>query len=523
MVRKAAIYARYSSDNQREESIEAQERAIEEYIKKNDIQIVKRYYDRAKSATSDRRPGFQQMISDSSAGIFDLVIVHKLDRFSRDKYDSAKYKRILKQNGVKVESVTEHLDGSPESVILESVIEGMAEYYSKNLAREVMKGMKETALQCKHTGGKPPLGYDLNEDKTYRINEKEAEAVKVVFEMYANGYTYVDIARKLNNMGARTKEGKTFSKNSLGSILRNEKYSGVYIFNRSSAKDAFGKRNTNKEKDEDEIIRVEGGMPQIITKELYETVQATIAKRQKSPGANKAKVQYLLSGLIKCGECGYSMNGNRRTSNVKPVYMSYRCGCRQHKYDCNNKEIRKEYIEEFVLSELEKHILNEQAIPIIAQKVNQYITEKTSNERTSVEGLKSELKEVEKQIGNGLTAILEGYSKDILKTKLSELELRKNEIESKILEIERAHDYIVQVNEEDIKLMFSKIKSFVQTRNIPECKKFISDYVKEVIVYKDHVEVTFNMVFSFSGKNTSFEKKVEVTRNEMYRTLGKVA
>ncbi len=157
--KRAAAYTRFSSDNQRDESIDAQVRAIEAYCEQKGFDLVKIYADRAKSATSDKRPEFLQMIEDSGKGLFDVAIVHKLDRFSRDKYDSAKYKRILKKNGVKLLSVTENLDDSPESVILESLLEGMAEYYSKNLAREVMKGLKETAYQCKHTGGLPPIGY----------------------------------------------------------------------------------------------------------------------------------------------------------------------------------------------------------------------------------------------------------------------------------------------------------------------------------------------------------------------------
>ena len=130
---KAAIYARYSSDNQREESIEAQVRAIKEYADKNGIIITKVYTDEAKSATTDNRPKFLEMIKDSEFRLFDAVIVHKLDRFSRDRYDSAYYKRVLKKNGVRLISVLEHLDDSPESIILESVLQGMAEYYSKNL------------------------------------------------------------------------------------------------------------------------------------------------------------------------------------------------------------------------------------------------------------------------------------------------------------------------------------------------------------------------------------------------------
>lgn len=152
-MKKAAVYARYSSENQNEESIDAQIRAIKEYCSRNNIQIVKIYTDEALTATTANRPQFLQMIKDSKLGIFDTVIVHKLDRFARNRYDSAFYKRELKLNGVRIVSVLENLDDSPESIILESVLEGMAEYYSANLAREVMKGLKEKALKCKHCGG----------------------------------------------------------------------------------------------------------------------------------------------------------------------------------------------------------------------------------------------------------------------------------------------------------------------------------------------------------------------------------
>ncbi|MDE5771425.1 MAG: recombinase family protein [Ruminococcus sp.] len=162
---KVALYARFSSDNQRSESIDAQVRAMSNFCKQNHWQIVATYTDEARSATTDNRPQFQQMISDSSKGIFEIVLVHKLDRFSRDRYDSAIYKKRLKKNNVRLCSVLERMDDSPESIMMESVLEGMAEYYSKNLSREVMKGMNETALQCKHTGGCTPLGYDLDENK----------------------------------------------------------------------------------------------------------------------------------------------------------------------------------------------------------------------------------------------------------------------------------------------------------------------------------------------------------------------
>ena len=124
---KVALYARFSSDNQRSESIDAQVRAMSNFCKQNHWQIVATYTDEARSATTDNRPQFQQMISDSSKGIFEIVLVHKLDRFSRDRYDSAIYKKRLKKNNVRLCSVLERMDDSPESIMMESVLEGMAD------------------------------------------------------------------------------------------------------------------------------------------------------------------------------------------------------------------------------------------------------------------------------------------------------------------------------------------------------------------------------------------------------------
>ncbi|HBR30696.1 MAG TPA: recombinase family protein, partial [Clostridiales bacterium] len=268
---RAVIYARFSSDNQRDESIDAQIRAISEYAKKNEIVIVGEYIDKARSAMTDNRPEFLRMILEASEQKFDIVLVHKLDRFARNRQDSIGYRMQLKRHGVSLVSVLEYIDESPESIILESVLEAMAEYYSKNLAREVQKGMKENALKGLHTGGKPPFGYDVDpETKKLVINEKEACAVRLIFDRFLEGYGYDKIMNELNVHGYRTKCGNPFGKNSLHGIVRNEKYTGTYIFNRSAAKDVDGKRNNHKNKEDDEIIRLDDAVPAIISKNIFE-------------------------------------------------------------------------------------------------------------------------------------------------------------------------------------------------------------------------------------------------------------
>lgn len=491
-MKKAAIYARFSSDNQRDESIDAQVRAIEAYAERNGYEIVKEYKDKAKSATTDRRPGFQKMIKESALGLFEVVIVHKLDRFSRDRYDSATYKRKLKANGVRLLSVTENLDGSPESIMLESLLEGMAEYYSKNLAREVMKGMLESAHKCKHTGGIPPLGYDVDKEKKYVINEKEAIIIREIFEMFINGHTYIDMVNHLNQQGYRTKRGGEFRKSSLHDIIRNEKYAGVYVFNRSASKDAFGKRNNHKSKSEEEIIKIEGGVPAIVSEETFSKAMEMMEIRKRSPGARKAKESYLLQGITVCGECGSRFEGNRRKSMKKSLFVSYRCGSRHANICCDNKEVKKETIEEFVLEELERKILNDKAIEKLTKKINEYLEEKTSTDRIELRKMEQELKEVEKKIGNIVKAISDGFYQEEFKQDMEKHSKRKSEIKNYIATL-KANEIQTNLNEMQIRSLFKNFKKFVMERNLPECKTIIHNYVEQVVVYKDHIEVIFNV------------------------------
>ena len=526
MNKKVALYLRYSSENQRDESIDAQQRAAEDYCRKHGYIITKIYIDKAKSATTDKRPEFQKMIRDSEHKDFEIVLVHKLDRFARDKYDSALYKKKLKNNGVKVISITENLDDSPESIILESVIEGMAEYYSKNLAREVMKGLTENAYNCKHTGGSPPLGYDIDDNKKYIINKKEAEAVKLIFQMYLEDYTSGNMIKKLNDLGFRTKKGSHWTKNSLTSIIRNEKYTGVYIYNRSVKKNSNGKRNNHKNKDNSDIIRIEGGIPQIIEKELFEKVQEKI-KARKNSSIVTTKTMYLLSGIVKCS-CGSSMHGNKRRAKrrtnsgvkEKPEYISYRCGCRKNKSSivCDNPEIRKEYLEEYVLNELQNSVLNPDIIEALSKKVNDYLNEDEKNIIQIKEVSEKELTEIETKIKNIINAISMGFTSIELKNELDNLNQKKHEIINTLANITREKDTNQKVTPEDVKLYLMNIRTFILERNYPEIRTFIKNFVKEIIVSKEGIEVTFIPLFSFL-KNYEFQISSSIKRENLYTPL----
>lgn len=522
------VYARYSSENQRDESIEAQIRAAEQFCKQKDYTIIGTYIDRAKSGTTAKRPDFQRMINDSQQGLFEYVIVHKLDRFSRDKYDSIRYKKKLKNNGVKVVSILENLDDSPESIILESVIEGMAEYYSKNLSREVQKGLRENAHKCKHTGGLPPLGYNVDSNsKKYVLNEEEAKIVKIIYQMYLNDYTSGNIIKKLNELGYRTKKKSEWTKNSLISILRNEKYTGVYIYNRSVAKDSRGKRNNHKIKADEEIIRIEGGMPRIIEKETFEQVKAKMEERKKSPSQAMTKTTYLLSGLVKC-ECGHSMHGNVRRAKrknlngekLKQPYVSYRCGCRKTKSSiaCDNTEIRKEYLEEYVMSELEKMIISDYAIEKIVDTVNSHNEDKVNEKEEVKNRLEVGKNEIEERIANIIKAVTMGFASMELKLELEKLEEQKNKLELNILRADMISE-TTKATENDIKQQLKNLRHFLLNRDLVEIKKFMKAVIKEIIVSKEEIEVTFNLLSSFIKENETYNINLSIKRTSLYKPL----
>ena len=223
------IYARYSSDNQREESIEGQLRECRAYAERNDMKIIGSYIDRALSAKTDARPQFQKMIQDSNAHRFQFVLVWKLDRFSRNHFDSAYYKRALSKNNVKVISATEPISNTPEGIMLESMLEGMAEYYSAELSEKVIRGHTENALKCKYNGGTPTFGFIIDKEKCYQIDPHTAPVVLESFTRYANGATMKEVMQYLVESGFTTVRGRKIDLNFIARLLKNRKYIGIQL------------------------------------------------------------------------------------------------------------------------------------------------------------------------------------------------------------------------------------------------------------------------------------------------------
>ena len=285
---KAVIYARYSSDNQREESIEGQIRECTAFAEKNGITILKHYIDRAYSAKTDNRPEFQRMINDSRQRLFDIVLVWKLDRFARNRYDSANYKNILKKNGVRVVSANEPISDRSEGILLESMLEGFAEYFSADLAEKVSRGMTENALKCKFNGGNPTIGFISDKEQNILIDPVKAPFVLDAFKMYDDGATMSKIKDFLNENNVLNSRGNPHTVNSVAKILKNRRYIGEYSYR---------------------DIVIPNGIPAIVPQDLFDRVQEKIEKNRKAPAKAKAEVNYLLTTKLLCGHCGAYMCG----------------------------------------------------------------------------------------------------------------------------------------------------------------------------------------------------------------------
>lgn len=478
---KAVIYARYSSDNQREESIEGQVRECKEYAKKRDISIVKLYIDRAFSARTADRPEFQRMIKDSDKGLFDAVIVWKLDRFSRDRLDSAVYKHILKKNGVQVISAKENIMDGPEGIILEAMLEGMAEYYSAELSEKVKRGLTENALKCKFNGGYAPYGYRVNnETRRLVIDPLEAAVVQEIFSKYDKGVSIRAIRYSLNERGIKTNLGMPFSYSKLGHMIRNRAYIGEYRFG--------------------DII-VPDGIPAIVDKELFERIQHRMKTYQNKSGKAKAHEEYLLTPKIFCGACGMPMVGEcgtSRTKNRKHFY--YKCSAAKHGKCTHHRGLKKDWLEELVVTATVNEVLKDDVVNRIANA----IVELQGKEDTTIPTMLKQLSECEKSIENMLNAIQAGVLTASTKKRLEKLEAERDRLDTAIVEAQLKRP---RFSKENIIQWINHFK-YGDISDKEYQREVIDTFVNSVFVYDDRILLTYNYK---DGSNTLILDEVNNT------------
>ncbi len=460
---KGVIYARFSCDNQREESIEGQIRECKEFAKRNDIEIIDQYVDRAKSATTDKRPDFQRMIADSAKHDFEVIIVWKLDRFARNRYDSAHYKALLRKNGVRVVSATEAISEGAEGVLLESVLEGMAEYYSKELSEKTLRGMTENALKCKSNGGFIPIGLKSDENKNLVIDEQLAPLVLEAFRMYDDGATIKDIVRVFDARGIKTRMGRKININTITHMLHNRKYIGEYSF-----------------KD----IVVPHGIPAIVDEDLFDRVQEKMLLNHKNGGRFYATEPYLLTAKLYCGKCNRMLAGESARGRNGKKYQYYKCPGNKYHQGCDLKAVKKEFIENIVVTSVHNMLFDDKQIEnLIAE-----ILKETTRTGSVIPVLESQLHDVEKGIENIINAIEQGVISSTATQRINELEKAKLKIEAAIEKEKRTHDTLT---EDKLRVWFKLFRG-LDLSKIENRKRLIDSFVNAIYLFEDKLIVTFN-------------------------------
>ena len=484
------IYARYSSDSQREESIEGQIRECKEFAERNCINIIDIYIDRALSAKTDNRPSFQQMIKDSSRKNFDVVLVWKLDRFARNRYDSAHYKTVLKKNGVRVISATEAISEGAEGILLETMLEGMAEYYSVELAEKVNRGLKENALKCKYNGGTLPIGYVVDSDKHYQLDPVTAPAVADAFKMYANGMGMQQIADELNIRGVRTQRNNgKLDVDNITCMLHNRKYTGEYRY-----------------KD----VVIPGGIPAIVTEELFERVQERMILNKKAPAKHKAEDEYLLTTKLYCAKCNCYMVGESGTSHTGYVHHYYKCVSAKNHKGCKKKTVKKDWIENLILKEIQKVIFDDELL----ERLTDMAVEKLDAENTVLPILQKQYVEVEKAINNMLNAIEQGIITPSTKQRLEELEQQKGELSVQIMKEEMSKPVLTR---EQILFWFHRLRK-LNIEKLEHRRKLIDTFINAIYLDDDKMVITFN--FKDGSKTITFDEIEEAEKGSDFTSFG---
>ncbi|MBR2337199.1 MAG: recombinase family protein [Clostridia bacterium] len=470
---RAVIYARYSSDNQREESIDGQLRECKKFAEYNGITIVGEYIDRAFSAKTDNRPEFQHMIKDSYKNTFDIVIVWKLDRFARNRYDSARYKALLKKNGVKVVSATEKIAEDASGILLESLLEGYAEFYSAELAEKVKRGMTDNALKAKTNGVRAPMGYYVDDTDHYQIDQTFAPIVKEIFALYVDGKKVTDIVKIMAERGIKNRN-YPLNYNSIYRILTNRKYIGEYKFG--------------------DVLIVDG-IPALIDTETFEMVQRRMATNKKAPAMHRTEDDYLLTTKLFCGHCGAMMIGEIGTSQTLKKYRYYRCS-RSKKGKCDKKSIAKDYIENLVIDNILEVLSNNQILEELAKRIYDMQAEQSF----TIASLKNQLEEVDKKLDNIVEAITRGIYSSKTKQMLDELEEQKVILQTKLNQEEFDHPI---VSEEQILHALYHYKN-LDTSTKEGKQRLIDGFVNSIYLYDDRYVITFN--YKNKSKTVTFEE-----------------
>lgn len=470
----AVIYARYSSHNQREVSIEQQIKACMEYADRANLRIVDTYSDKAISGKTDRRPNFQRMMRDSEKGKFQYVIAWKSNRMGRNMLQAMANESRLSELGVRCLYVEEDFDDTAAGRFALRNMMNVNQFYSENMAEDIMRGLMDNAEKCMVNNGTLPLGYKKGEDGRYAIDEVTAPIVREIFERFLMGDSFVDIANDLNARGIKTSRGNRWNKGSFHRMLVNERYIGVYEYSG---------------------IRKEGGVPAIITKEVFAAVQEKLRTKKNPQGRHRENGDYLLTGKLYCGHCGSFMVGSSGTSKGGALHYYYTCQKKRTGGDCDKKHVRRDWIERKVAEIVQTYIMQPDTIQWIADGYEQFV--KSQRADSALLAAEEELASVNKSLKNLMTAIEQGIITTTTKERLLELEAERRRLDL-VVAAERASQ--VDVDRDLIEFWLESFRDGDVTDKKYQAK-IIDLFIQAIYLYDDKMKIVFN----YCGKNRSTE------------------
>jgi hypothetical protein len=411
--------------------------------------------------------------------LFNEIIVWKLDRFARNRYDSAHYKAVLRKNGVKVISATEPISEDSTGILLESLLEGYAEFFSAELSEKVKRGMTENALKCKWNGGGLPIGYCIDDDKNYQVDPLAAPFVVEAFQRYADGCKFTDLVEWLNASGIRSYRNLPIRIHAMHRMMKNRNYIGEYRHG---------------------VHTIPGGVPAIVPVELFEKVQERLAKNKKAPARHKAEDDYLLTTRLFCGLCGAYMVGESGHGKSGIVHHYYKCATAKKHRACKKKTVKKRWIEDIVIAQALRLLADD----AILEKITDQILDLQRQENITLPMLRKQLTEIERGIENMLNAIQQGILNQSTKKRLDDLEAAKSGIEIKILQEEMVKPTL---SREQVLFWLHKFRG-IDTSNREQRQRLIDAFVNAVYLYDDKMVLTFN---SKDGAQTITMAEIEAT------------
>lgn len=433
----AYILARFSTDNQEVDSIDVQVQKCREWCAREHMPVLDVFADEATSGMKNTRPEYARMMRQLAEGGADTVVIYDQSRMFRKLTAWFQFREQMACYGVRVVAVTQPIIGGdlrdPMTFLSEGSMALMNQMWVLQTRQKVIEKMRYMAEQGKHTGGKPPLGYDV-EDERLVINEDEADTVREIFRQYAAGKSYREIIKWMNDSGKRTKRGGCFGTNSLHDLLKNEKYIGNIVYGRSERR-PDGTRNSHSFSVR--TMRMENAVPAIIDRETWERVQKKMEDNRRVQAGRPPKArEYPLKGKVFCRECKSAMT----IVSSKKTYYYYACSGKKRTGQCDNPQIGAGELENIVADAIREILGNpgniENIISIIREEKNEIIN--VATQRMQI--LLARRMEINRQLEAGTNAILAGLHSQTLKTKMQELEEELAEIDQQMTTLKHSAD-----------------------------------------------------------------------------------